>query len=130
MTKLISILGVLVLGFIGYALFNYWQSVSQEEDQKKPAAPLTEDQLPGLPYGLQQSYAKVKDQPAALGEWLKNYGNAVQDPRKAAIQLDYCLLITRENIGEAKRIFAEVKARTPKSSPVWPRIQQLEKTYQ
>ena len=79
----------------------------------------------------------MKNPPSAIrtgyyitSSWLKAYGSKVQDPRKAWIQLDYVLLITRDNIGEAKRIFAEVKARTPKNSPVWPRIQQLEKTYE
>jgi hypothetical protein len=40
------------------------------------------------------------------------------------------LLITRSDPAEAKKIFAEVKQRTPPSSPIWPRIAELEKTYQ
>ena len=54
----------------------------------------------------------------------------VEDPRKAWIELDYCVAVAREDTSEAKRVFKEVKERTPTSSPVWPRIQQLEKTYQ
>jgi len=54
----------------------------------------------------------------------------VQDPRKAWIQLDYVLLLTRQNPQEAKRVFNEVKDRTLPNSPVWPRIQSMEKSYQ
>jgi hypothetical protein len=61
---------------------------------------------------------------------LKAHGNSVQDPRKAWIQLDYCVLISREDPAEARRIFAEVKGRLQPSSPVWARIKRLEKTYE
>lgn len=132
MTKLIVLLIALVVGFIGYHLFEYWQSVDREDDLKKTAAHVvTADELPGLPYPLQQSLQKAQERGAdGLRDWLKAYGDKVQDPRKAWIQLDYVLLVSREDIGEAKRVFADVKARTPKTSPVWPRIQQLEKTYE
>ena len=66
---------------------------------------------------------------SGLKNWLKAYGHLVKDPRKAWIELDYCLMITRSDPAEAKRIFAEVKQRTPPSSPVWPRINEMEKTY-
>jgi len=54
----------------------------------------------------------------------------VQDPRKAWIELDYCVMVAREDPAEAKRVFRDVKARTAASSPVWPRIQKLQKTYE
>jgi hypothetical protein len=131
MTKLISILVILVVGFIGYHLFEYWQSVNKEEDIKKPANQMvSEDQLPGMPYQLQQSYQKAKEKTATLREWLKTYGATVQDPRKAAIQLDFCMMVAREDVSEAKRVFAEVKQRTSKTSPIWPRIEQMQKTYE
>ena len=65
-----------------------------------------------------------------FANWLANHGRAVQDPRLAWIQLDYCLAISRENPAEAKKIFAAVKDRTPSSSPVYPRIQELAKSYE
>jgi hypothetical protein len=61
---------------------------------------------------------------------MKNYGRLVQDPRKAWIELDYCVLVSHEDLPEARRVFAEVKARTPESSPVWPRIKDLQKVYE
>ncbi len=132
MTKLIIIFIVLVVLFIGYHLFSYWQTVEREEESKKAVVHMvTGEELPGMPYQLHQSLQAAQGRGAAgLREWLKAYGSGIQDPRKAWIQLDYCLLVTREDISEAKRVFAEVKARTPKSSQVWPRIQQLEKTYE
>ncbi len=45
-----------------------------------------------------------------------------QDPRKAWIELDSCVAIAREDPSEARRVFAEVKKRTP-------RVKALEKTY-
>ena len=132
MTKLIVILIALVVGFIGYQLFEYWQSVDREDDLKKhPAHVVTAEELPGLPYQLQQSLAAAQTRGAdGLRDWLNAYGAKIQDPRKAWIQLDYVLLITRDNPQEAKRIFNEVKDRTPPSSPVWPRVHDLEKGYQ
>jgi hypothetical protein len=88
--------------------------------------------MPGQnPTQLEATLRAAQSQGAeGLKNWLKTYGRAVQDPRKAWIELDYCTMISREDPNEAKRIFAEVKNRTPPSSPVWPRIQKLEKTYE
>jgi hypothetical protein len=134
MTKLISILIIIVVLFIGYHLFEYWTTVKNDENSNKsmPSQVVIGDQLPGLPWQLQNSLSAAQNlkTAAALRDWLKAYGDKVQDPRKAWIQLDYCLLVQREDVSEAKRVFAEVKQRTPESSPVWPRIKELEKTYQ
>ena len=134
MTKLIAILMVVVVLFVAWRLFLYWDKVKNEEETAQKAAAaavVTGESLPGMPYQLDTSLQAAQRQgAAALGEWLKTFGHNLQDPRKAWIELDYCLLLTRENPAEARRIFAEVKARTPHSSPVWPRIQTLEKTYQ
>ena len=134
MTKLITILIVIVVIFIGYHLFQYWTQVKNEDDNpQKPGATqiVNGNQLQGMPYELQQSYETAQRRGVdGLREWLKAYGSKVQDPRKAWIQLDYCLLISREDISEAKRVFAEVKQRTSKSSPVWPRIKEMDKTYE
>jgi hypothetical protein len=89
------------------------------------------EQLPGMVSQLEPSLQAAKNQgAAAMKNWLKTYGYAIHDPRKAWIQLDYCLLLSRENPAEARRLFAEIKNRTPETSPVWRRIKQLEKTYE
>jgi hypothetical protein len=129
---IIAVVAIVALG--GWQLFEYWEKVQDEKltEQKNAASSVVNpDALPGLPPSWDTSLKAAEQQGAsALGNWLKTYGPGVQDPRKAWIQLDYVLLITRENPQEAKRIFAEVKDRTQPSSPVWPRIHDLEKTYQ
>jgi hypothetical protein len=134
MTKLIAILIILAVLYGGWELFFYWEKIKNEEEtQKKQAAAalIVGDQLPGMPSQLEPSLRSAETQGAAsLKNWLKTYGRSIQDPRKAWIELNYCVLISRADPSEARRVFAEVKNRTPESSPVWPRIKQLEKTYE
>jgi hypothetical protein len=134
MTKLISILVIAVLLFGAWELFLYWDKVQheQEAEQKRAEAEqVVPEQLPGMVSQLEPSLQAAKSQgAAAMKNWLKIYGPSLRDPRKAWIQLDYCLLLSRENPAGARRLFAEIKNRTPESSPVWRRIKQLEKTYE
>jgi hypothetical protein len=138
MTKLIAVLIIVVVLYIGWHLFLYWDKVNHEEETSRKqavATMLTPEQLPGLPQPYDLSYRNavkaVETQgPSALKKWLKEYDKVLSDPRKAWIQLDYCVLITHDNPAEARQIFKEVKDRTPPSSQVWPRIKQLEKTYE
>ena len=133
MTKLISILIVIVVIFCGYQLFLKWEAVQKEEETKKKeaAAELNPAHLPGMPVQLEQNYQQVSQQgTAAVRNWLKTYESVLQDPRKAWIELDLCVALTREDPSEARRIFKAVKERTPADSPIQPRIKQLEKTYE
>ena len=135
MTKvLIAIVIIAVVALGGYQLFEYWDKVQNEklEERKQAASSVVNpDSLPGLPDSWRTSLNNAEQQgPAALGTWLKTYGAKVQDPRKAWIELDYVVMITRDNPQEAKRIFGEVKDRILPTSPVWPRIHDLEKSYQ
>jgi hypothetical protein len=134
MTKLIAALIIIGLLYGVWELFLYWEKVKNEEETKQKqdvAALVMGDQLPGMPYNLETSYQNAKKQgPAAVKTWLKNFGASVEDPRKAWIELDYCVAIAREDPAEAKRMFASVKERLTPSSPVWPRVKQLEKTYE
>lgn len=134
MTKLIAALIVVAMVYLGAELFFYWEKIENEQEvrQKQAAAAVVSgDQLSGLPQSLESSLRAAQAQGAeGLGNWLKAYGRAVQDPRKAWIQLDYCLLISKDDPSEARRLFAEVKNRTPETSPVWPRIKKLENAYE
>jgi hypothetical protein len=133
MTKLISVLIVIVVIFCGYQLFLKWEAVQKEEEMKKKeaAAVLNPAHLPGMPVQLEQSYQQVSQQgTAAMRTWLKTYESVLQDPRKAWIELDLCVALTREDPSEARRIFKAVKERTPADSPIQPRIKQLEKSYE
>ena len=134
MTKLIAVVIIVLVLWGGWELFFYWERVKNEEESEKKqqaAAAVVGERLAGMPYQLETSLKTAENQGAtAMQAWLKAYGQMLQDPRKAWIELDYCVLISRDNPAEAKRLFAEVKARTPESSQVWPRIKQLEKAYE
>jgi hypothetical protein len=133
MTKLITAFIIIVVLFCGYQGYLYWEKVKNEEEtkQKEAAAVLNPASLSGMPDKLEQSYQHAQQQgTAALRNWLKTYGPSLQDPRKAWIELDFCVAITREDPAEAKRIFKSVKDRTPATSPIIPRIKQLEKSYE
>lgn len=135
MTRLIAIFIIVVVAFAGWRFFLYWEKVKHEEETaRKEAAAAVDVQpesLPGLPSpyeaGLRAAQAEGT---AAFRKWLKTYDKLLEDPRKAWIQLDFCLAIVREDPSEARRVFAEVKARVPPSSPVWPRVKELEKSFQ
>lgn len=132
MTKIIAAVIIALVLWGGWELFFYWERVNNEkEDEKKHSVTAVQPEaLSGLPPELENALRAAQNQGSdGMRNFLKTYGNRLQDPRKAWIQLDYCQMIARENTGEAKRVFAEVKQRTPHNSQVWPRIQQLEKTY-
>jgi hypothetical protein len=128
----IAIVAILALG--AWQIYEYWEKMQdQKQEVAKQAAPseVNPDSLPGLPDGWGQSLQTAEQGGAdTLGKWLKTYGPSVHDPRKAWIELDYVVMISRENPQEAKRIFSDVRDRTPSDSPVSPRIHGLEKSYQ
>lgn len=134
MTKLIAAVMVLAVLYGGWELFFYWEKVKNEEETQKKqatAAVIDPDQLAGMAQPLQGPLRAAESQGAVgLRNFLKTYGRSIQDPKKAWIELDLCLLISREDPAEAKRLFAQVKDRTPETSPVWPRIKKLEKAYE
>src|ERR1022692_1784440 len=134
MTKVIAAFAIIVVLYIGWEVFLYWDKVSHEEETKQKqdaAAMVIGDQLQGLPYQLETSLQNAQKQGATgLKNWLKTYSQSVEDPRKAWIELDYCVAVAREDPSEARRVFAQVKERTAPSSPVWPRMKQLEKAYE
>jgi hypothetical protein len=89
------------------------------------------DQLPGVPYQLEASLQNARKQgTTGLRNWLKAHSQSVEDPRKAWIELDFCVAVAREDPAEARRVFAKVKERIGPASPVWPRMKELEKTYE
>jgi hypothetical protein len=131
MTKLISALIAIAVLFVGWSLWKYWEQKKAEEENgpQKVETPLRGDQLGGMPYQLQTSLDQATQKgPDALRHWLKTYGPQIQDPRKAWIELDFCLMVLRDDPSEARRVFADVKARTGPTSQVWPRVKELDKT--
>ena len=135
MTRLIAILIIVVVLFAGWKFFLYWEKVKNEEEaqqkQAAAAAVVTPESLPGLPQQYESGLRTAQQEgAAAFRKWLKTYDKLLEDPRKAWVQLDFCVAIVRDDPSEARRVFAEVKARIPPSSPVWPRVKELEKSFQ
>jgi hypothetical protein len=133
-TKLIAVVIIVGVLYGGWNLFLYWDKVKSEKEsvrREAAAAVVSGESLQGMPYGLEQSFQTAKSQGAAgLRNWLKTYGQTVKDPRKAWIELDYCVLVARDDPAEARRVFKAVRDRTSPTSPVWPRIKQLAPTYE
>jgi hypothetical protein len=129
---------VILLGIGGWNLYEYWMKVSdesrltqQQADQAKLAVNFDPRSLPGLPEKLEGPLAIAQKRGAAgLSDWLKFYRKNIQDPRLAWIELDYCVVAATSDPVEAKRVFADVKERIAPTSPVYPRIQQLQKTFE
>ena len=134
MTKLIGALIIAAVLYLGWHLFFYWERVKNEEEatQKQQSSSVVDPtRLAGLPYQLEPTLqAAQRNGATGLREWLKAYGQSVQDPRKAWVELDYCTLIVRDDPAEARRIFKAVKERTPATSPIFDRIKKLEKSYE
>ena len=123
----------------GYALWEKWQSYDtkqvEQQKQEEKVTSLNPDTLPGMPPAFIESYKKAEEASkkgdiTALRNWLKIYGQRVDDPRRAWIELDYMVLISKSDPQEAKKIFADIKGRIPEDSPIMPRVKLLEKTYQ
>lgn len=133
MTRLISILIILAVIFVGYRLYVYWEKVAQEKDlQEEQAMKQKADprSLSGMSWQLEASWEQAAQSGAsAMSNWLSVYGSQVEDPRLAWIQLDYCEKLAWSNPNEAKRVFAAVSDRTPTNSPVYLRINQLANTF-
>src|SRR5437016_1185371 len=133
MKPLIAIVVVVAAIFGGWKLLEYWDDVQRDREEKEKAATTQLDgrTLPGVPYQLeeplQQAYKKGA---AGLKDWLERAKRSPQitDPRLAFVELDYVVLIHSKDPVEAKRIFAEVKQRTPPDSKINKRIKLMEKT--
>lgn len=133
MTKAIWVLIILVVGYLGYLLFQQWDKARLEHAglKKEEAAAVQGESLSGMPSQLEQGLRTATERgPAALRAWFSANERLLADPRKAWIELDMCKLMARENPAEARKIFAAVKGRVPPSSPVWSRVKELEKTFE
>jgi hypothetical protein len=132
----IGILIALVVLIGGYKLFEHWEAVKERrvlEEKAAQGADINPDNLPGLPWALVQ---KLRDAQAAGPASVKNFIEyckrvpEVKDPRLAWVELDYVVMITSTDPVEAKRIYHEVKKRTPPDSPIQPRLRMMAKNYE
>jgi hypothetical protein len=134
MTKVLTVLIIVAALFGMWELWVWYDRVEHEKEEdvaKAKAALVQGNNLQGMPWQLETEYNDaVMKGSAALKAFLAKNNARIEDPRKAWIELDYCVLIARENPAEAKRIFADVKGRTSPDSKVWKRIGELAKTFE
>lgn len=134
MKALIAIAIIVGAAFGGWHIYSYWVEVRGKEKAREQAAAapaVSGADLPGMAPTLEGSLQAAQQQGASgLRQFLIRYGKTMSDPRLASIELDFVVLVARENPAEAKKVFARVKQRTSATSPVYPRVKQLEKTYE
>jgi len=133
MKFLIALVIIVGLGLGAWQLNQYWGNFKAKDTASAPQPPpeIPDDQLSGMPPSLQPALEAARQRGAAgLRDFLTTYGNTMNDPRRASIELDYAVLVAPSNPSEARRVFAKVKGRVQSNSPVYNRMKQLEKTYE
>ena len=136
MKILIALLIIFAAYTIASRLLSTYKTIETQQTSNEPGTPTTPHPaapavLPGLPASLESSLSAAQEKGAAgLRDWLNAYRPYAHDPRLAAIELDYVVLISHQDSAEAKRIFKSVQDRISTSSPVYDRVKRLEKTFQ
>jgi hypothetical protein len=133
MKALIAILVVVGVIFGGWKLWDYWDTVDQQKESAQKVPDVTEDQMGRMTPELENTLQEARKKGASgLKDWLNKYQKSPKIPeaRLVWIKLDYVLMASQSDPLEAKKVFADVKEKTPASSPVYPRIKKLEKSYQ
>ncbi|MBI4661472.1 MAG: hypothetical protein HY735_21840 [Verrucomicrobia bacterium] len=133
------LIGILILlAFFGLfrKVMERYQEIEKRGTLSQPAGAAPAPQSPsaspaGLPPSLEPVLQAAQRQGAAgLRDFLARYSFSIQDPKLAAIELDYVVLVSLHDPAEAKRVFKAVQQRTPTWSPIYPRVKSLEKNYQ
>jgi len=133
MKFILAVVVVIGLALGAKQIYQYWGKYKDTNAQPEATytPPPASDSLPGMTQDLEQTYQASKQRGVAgLRDFLTEYGKSVSDPRLASIQLDYVVLVASSDPTEARRVFALVKSRVQPDSPVYGRVQQLEKTYE
>ena len=130
MKALITLALIVGIYLLGKSIFDQYKAKQQKEEEAAKGIHRPADGLEGMPAHFEPSLQAAQAQGAqALKAWLERYASHIQDPKLAAIQLDYIVLLSRSDPAEARRIFQAVKQRVPKSSPLYERVKRLDATY-
>jgi hypothetical protein len=133
MRFLMGLLIIAALCWGGWKLYDYWGNFKPKEETPVVVQPAdtTGQSLPGMLPKLEPVLDAARRRGApGLHDFLTMYGNTISDPRRAWIELDYVVLLSQSSPGDARKEFAKVKNRVTQDSPVYPRVKQLEKTYE
>jgi hypothetical protein len=127
MKALITLLLIAGLYLFGKSIMTQYKAKQQKDNPNQPAVVT---QLDGVPSHLEVSLQNATAAGApTLKTWLRHNRKYCRDPRLAQVELDYVVLVSRSNPAEAKQVFQSVKRRTPKTSPLYERVQKLNATY-
>jgi hypothetical protein len=133
MKFLIALVIIVGLSLGVWQINKYYKTFQPKEAAaaNQPPPEIPDDQLQGMPASLEPALnaARLRGAPG-LKDFLTTYGNTINDPRRASIELDYVVLVASSNPTEARRVYAKVKGRLTSPSPVYERLKQLEKTYE
>src|ERR1700761_693985 len=105
MKFLIALVIIVGLALGAWQLNNYWGNFKTTPTAApQTQAQVPDDQLPGMPASLQPSLDAARQRGApGLKDFLTTYGNSISDPRRAAIELDYVVLVAPSSATEARR---------------------------
>jgi hypothetical protein len=136
MRQFLGLLLIVGLLWIGQKILNYYKTIEAQSGRaaaEQATAPNASNpsSLPGMPPELEAPLQVVMQEGhKSLRRWLDFYRPRLADPRLAWIELDYVTLVSAADPETARQVFQAVKARTPTNSPVYPRIRQLQQTYE
>jgi hypothetical protein len=131
MRHVLTVLLVAVVLWLGWK-FNHY---AKARIRSKPAAEEGSEaaaagKMRGMAAALEPAYEDAKRGGGEnLWKWIEQHRADLRDPRLADIELDYVVLVGSSNPAEARRVLATLKARLAPTSPVYKRLQQLEKAY-
>lgn len=129
---IITIAIAFALYWLGKSVFTEYKTKEENarEAEAREEAGLGSDGLAGMHRSLEPSLnAAASRGPEALKDWLDRYGPRVRDPKLADIQLDYAVMLARQDPAQASRLYHAVKRRVPENSPIYPRVKRLEATF-
>lgn len=130
MRQVLTILLIAGAIWLGLKFKSYFNTEMKKAEVQTDGRPQTAPgKLPGMTAELEPSYETARNSgAAAIREWLNKHIEQVEDPRRADIQLDYVLAVSRTDAAEAKRVLQLIKQRVGADSPVNKRLQQIEST--
>ena len=129
--QILTVIFIAIAVYVGIKFSAYFQKRLQEAEQKTEGPPLyAPGKLPGLPAELEPAYEEAKAHGLdGLREFLRQHRPEIEDPRLADIQMDYVVLVGRDNPAEARRVLDDIRQRLGPTSSAYKRFQQLQQVY-
>ncbi|MBM3845580.1 MAG: hypothetical protein FJ405_04750 [Verrucomicrobia bacterium] len=128
---------LLIIGGVLLGVFRLWEFYDQQQQTKdlkeKEIRQITDgSNLQGMSQALEGTYRTAQSKGVlGLRDFLRDYKGTehLLDPRMGHIELDYAVLMMSKDPAVARRVFTEVKDRTPPHSPLQQRLKLMERTF-